>query len=58
MASRPNPAQMAVYQAKLTDLVAARAVHQDLDNDHQVKNLNRQIQAQLKWIASAESASA
>ena len=57
MASKPNPAQMAVYQAKLADLVAARSAHQDLNNDHHVKNLNRQVQAQLKWIAAAESAS-
>jgi len=57
MASTPSPARMAVYQARLVELVAARSAQQDLDNSHQVKNLNRQIQAQLKWIASAESAS-
>jgi hypothetical protein len=48
---------MAVYQARLVELVAARSAQQDLDNSHQVRNLNRQIQAQLKWIASAESVS-
>jgi len=57
MASTPNPAQMAVYQARLADLLAARSAHQDLSNDHHVKNLNRQVQAQLKWIAAAEAAS-
>jgi hypothetical protein len=46
---------MAVYQARLVELVAARSAQQDLDNTHQVRNINRQIQAQLKWIASAES---
>ena len=56
MASSPNPARMADYQAKMVELIAARTVQQDLDNDHQVKNLNRQIQAQLKWIAAAEAA--
>jgi hypothetical protein len=58
MASTPNPARMAIYQARLADLLAAKAAHTELDNDHQVKNLNRQIQAQLKWIATAESATA
>jgi len=57
MASTPNPARMAVYRARLADLVAARSAHQDLNNDHHVKNLNRRVQAQLKWIAAAESAS-
>jgi hypothetical protein len=58
MASKPNPARMAMYQARLADLMAAKAAHRELDNDHQVKNLNRQIQAQLKWIAAAESTTA
>jgi len=49
---------MAIYQARLADLLAAKAAHRELDNDHQVKNLNRQIQAQLKWIATAESVTA
>jgi hypothetical protein len=57
MASAPNPARMAVYQGRLAELIAAKSAHQDLNNDHQVRNLNRQIQAQLKWIASAEAAS-
>jgi hypothetical protein len=52
MAAKPNKALMPEYQAKLAELLAAKAAHQDLDNDHRVKNLNRQIQAQLKWIAS------
>jgi len=55
MASKPNPARMAIYQARLADLLAAKAAHRELDNDHQVRNLNRQIQAQMKWIATAES---
>jgi hypothetical protein len=56
MASTPNPAHLPAYQARLADLLAAKTAHQEVNNDHQVKNLNRQIQAQLKWIASAESA--
>ena len=57
MASTPNPAFLPQYQARLADLQAAKTAHQDLNNDHQVKNLNRQIQAQLKWIATAEASS-
>ena len=57
MASTPNPAFLSQYQARLADLQAAKTAHQDLNNDHQVKNLNRQIQAQLKWIATAEASS-
>jgi hypothetical protein len=57
MASTPNPALVPQYQAKLAHLLAAKAAYQDLNADHHVRNLNRQIQAQLKWIASAEAAS-
>jgi hypothetical protein len=56
MASTANPARLDDYRARLADLVEAKTAHQDLNNDHHVKNLNRQIQAQLKWIAKAEAA--
>jgi hypothetical protein len=46
---------MAAYQARLTELVAAKAVHVELGHEHDVRNLNRQIQAQLKWISRAEA---
>jgi len=57
MASTPEPARMVSYQARLAELIAARSAHQELSHDHHVKNLNRQIQAQLKWIAAAEAVS-
>jgi hypothetical protein len=53
MSSNPNPARLADYQAKLAELVAARESYRAQHNDHKVKFLNRQIQAQLKWIRKA-----
>jgi hypothetical protein len=58
MSSTPNPARIAEYQAKLADLIAARNAFRDQGKDHKVKMLNRQIQAQLKWISRAESVGA
>ena len=54
MASAPNPAHLRDYQTRLTDLQELRATHVSAGNDAKVANLNRQIQAQLKWIAAAE----
>jgi hypothetical protein len=54
MSSTPNPARMAEYQARLAELVARRDAFRAQHNDHKVKLLNRQIQAQLKWIARAQ----
>ena len=51
----PDPARMADYQARLAGLIDIRSAHAELNNDHHVKNLNRQIQAQLKWIKAAEA---
>jgi hypothetical protein len=55
MSSNPNPARIAGYRAKLADLIATRNAFRDQGNDHKVKGLNRQIEAQLKWIKRAES---
>jgi hypothetical protein len=57
MSSSPNPAKTAAYQLRLAEMLAARAVQADLNNPHKIRNLNRQIQAQMKWIARAEAAS-
>jgi len=56
MPTAPNPARIADYEAKLADLMELRIVQVEGNNDHKVKNLNRQIQTQLKWIASARAA--
>jgi hypothetical protein len=56
MSSTPDPARLADYQARLALLIAAKDAHLELNHDHHVKNLNRQIRAQRKWIASAEAA--
>jgi hypothetical protein len=56
MATAPNPARIHDYEARLAGLMELRAHELDGNNDHKVKNLNRQIQTQLKWIASARSA--
>lgn len=58
MASAPNPAHLRDYQARLNDLQLVRATHVAAGNDAKVTNLNRQIQAQLKWIAAAEKLAA
>ncbi len=55
MTSTADPARLDDYRARLAVLLDAKTAHQDLNNDHHVKNLNRQIQAQLKWIAKAEA---
>ena len=56
MSSTPNPARTDAYRAKLADLIAARNAFRDQGKNHKVKFVNRQIQAQLKWIRRAESA--
>jgi hypothetical protein len=58
MTSAPNPAKTAEYQVRLADMIAARAVQTDLNNVHKVRNLNRQIQAQMKWIARSQASQA
>jgi hypothetical protein len=55
VASTPDPARLSEYKARLATLVATKDVEADQNRDHKVKNLNRQIQAQLKWIARAEA---
>ena len=50
MATRPNPARVASYEAKLAELIAARDTHRAERNDQRVRVLNRQILAQRKWI--------
>lgn len=56
MPTAPNPARIADYEAKLAGLMEQRIVQVEGNNDHKVKNLNRQIQTQMKWIASARLA--
>ena len=56
MATTPNPAQLGAYRSHLATLVAERAAHQVVRNHHKVRNLNRQIVAQEKWIAAAQQA--
>ena len=53
MASTPDPARLAEYETRLATLIAAKDLEAEQDRDHQVKNLNRQILAQRKWIARA-----
>jgi hypothetical protein len=53
MATRPNPARLPEYQAKLGELMAAREEFRALRNDQAVRVVNRQIRAQLKWIKKA-----
>jgi hypothetical protein len=55
MSSTPNPARIDEYRTKLADLIATRNTFRDQGKDHKVKFVNRQIQAQLKWIKRAES---
>jgi len=57
VASTPDPARLAEYNTRLATLIAAKDLEAEQSRDHQVKNLNRQIQAQLKWIARAEALS-
>jgi hypothetical protein len=54
VASTPNPARLRDYQESLEQMLAQRATHAAAGNDAKVTNLNRQIQAQMKWIAAAE----
>lgn len=54
MASTPNPAHIRHYESQLEDLRTLRATHVASGNDAKVTNVNRQIQAQLRWIAVAE----
>ncbi len=56
MATAPNPARIDDYEAKLAGLIELRTFQLESNNDHKVKNLNRQIQTQMKWIASARTA--
>ena len=56
MATAPNPARIDDYEAKLAGLIELRTLQLEGNNDHKVKNLNRQIQTQMKWIASARTA--
>jgi hypothetical protein len=37
----------------LAKLVAAKDLEAEQSRDHQIKNLNRQVQARLKWIDTA-----
>jgi hypothetical protein len=55
VASTPDPARLSEYKTRLAMLIATKEVEADQNRDHKVKNLNRQIQAQLKWIAKAEA---
>jgi hypothetical protein len=55
MSSQPKPANMALYQARLNELVAARDTFRAAHNDHKVRALNRKIQAQLRWIRKAQA---
>ena len=56
MSSIPDPARMAQYEARLAELVAIRDSHRAQHDDHKVRLLNRQIQAQIKWIRKGRSA--
>ena len=55
VASTPNPSRLRHYHSHLDDLRALRASHVAAGNDAKVGNVNRRIQAQLKWIALAEA---
>ena len=55
MASTPNPSHLRHYQSHLEALLTLRATHVASGNDAKVTNVNRQIQAQIKWIALAET---
>jgi hypothetical protein len=55
MSSQPRPADIAKYQAKLAELIAARDAFRVQHNDHKVKAVSRRIQAQLKWIKRANA---
>jgi len=55
VASTPNPSRLRHYHSHLDDLRALRATHVAAGNDAKVGNVNRRIQAQLKWIALAEA---
>jgi hypothetical protein len=58
MSSTPDPARIADYRARLAELVTARDTYRAQHNEHRVRQLNRQVQAQLKWIRRAETAAA
>jgi hypothetical protein len=58
MSSQPKPADMARYQARLNELVAARDTFRSAHDDHKARALNRKIQAQLKWIRKAQALAA
>jgi hypothetical protein len=50
MSSKPNPARIAQYEARLAELIDAREAFRTQRNAHKVRILNRQIRAQLKWL--------
>ena len=54
MAATPNPDHLRVYNSRLADLIELRALQTAAGNDAKVTNINRLIQAQMKWIAAAE----
>jgi hypothetical protein len=53
MSSQPRPADLAKYQARLSELIAAKEAYRAQHDDDKVKALNRQIQAQMKWMKKA-----
>ena len=55
MRSTPNPNLIAVYEAKLSELVASRDAYRAQHKDHRVRLLNRQIRSQLNWIKKARA---
>ncbi len=55
MSSTPNPNLIAVYEAKLAELIATRDAYRAQHKDHRVRLLNRQIRSQLKWIKKARA---
>jgi hypothetical protein len=54
MSSTPNPERIAGYRAKLAELIDTRNTFRDQGKLHNIKGVNRQIEAQLKWIRRAE----
>ncbi|HVV35334.1 MAG TPA: hypothetical protein VHC63_01940 [Acidimicrobiales bacterium] len=57
MSRTPNPERLDVYEAKLAELIAERNTAATQRKDRRVYALNRQIEAQRRWIKRARSVS-
>lgn len=55
MGSKLDPERLPEYRTRLSQLLAERDRHRTARNAFRVRQLNRLIQAQQKWIKNAEA---